>query len=304
VRKVILIILVLLSKLVMASLPGPAYPHDIYSQNEHYYFHAVPFENYDWTKLGKTIVYDSKTKKELYRISEYVSPGSFITNNGRTVIDIEHTLINPLKKTDEETIMIFFVDGKKVREFNIANVYNEKLTIQIFERVSYWEEHLFIHNDILYILTFDDQVILLNANDGELIAVKDKEIIQAQFDFNKLPQLRSIEYTEVKYPDIYGFPDLIDGNELKTVLMNHLNMKAVEEGEQYVFYVWMSVIIDRKGSAKVYYLNANKKGSEEELTSLKDQIEKWFKNAKFKTNLLPPDCDEWVFKDFLYLVEK
>lgn len=303
-RKVLLVILILLSKLVMASLPGPAYPHDLYSQNEHYYFHAVPFENYDWTKLGKTIVYDSKTKKEMYRISEYVSPGSFITNNGRTVIDIEYTLINPLKKTDEETIMTFFIDGKKLKEFNIANVYKEKLTIQIFERVSYWEENLFIYNDTLYIFTLDDQAILLNAKDGELIAVKDKEIIQAQFDLENLPRLKSKEYTDVKYPDVYGFPDLKNGSKLKTVLTNHLNMKAVEEGEQYMFYAWMSIVIDRKGSAKIYYLNANKKASEEELTPLKDKIEQWFKNAKFKTNLIPPECDEWVFKDFLYLVEK
>lgn len=303
-RSILLLVFVfLVSGKADATLPPIAYRHDLFSQNERVYFHAVPFEINGWTSLGKTIVYDAKTKKEIYRIKNFVSPGAFITNNGRTIIDVEYELINPLKKMDEETILTFFIDGKKRREYTIANICKERLTVRIFERRSHWADDIFINNDTLYILTLYDQAILLNANNGDLISIKNREELEPAFDLAHPFRLKEKSYPNAPELYEYGLPDLQNGKKFRNELTQYLKMSPIEEYEHSRFYLSLFILIDKQGTAKIYLLDASKKGEDKEYPDLKAKVERWFKNKKFKKNALPPECDQWVFKDYFYLVE-
>lgn len=302
--KVLLILSFLIISFVriLASVPGPAYPLDIWSQNGSFYLHAVPYENYDVTRLGKTKIFNSKTKKLLYTIDQYISTGSFITNSGRTVIDVEYMLFDRTDSIAYEPIMTFFLDGKKIKTQNITNVYSESFTLIRYENWSVWNKGIFIFNDTLYILTFDEQAVVLNAKNGDFITVKNVEELANKFNLKKTPSLRQKQYRNIQYPPYYMLPPFNNGKNSHDALVNHLNAREVDS-DSCKWAVYVGILLDRRGKAEVLDVSSSRKEGEPEDSVLNSAIKTWLEEKTFRINLIPGEADKWVFRDYFYLNE-
>jgi hypothetical protein len=59
--------------------------------------------------------------------------------------------------------------------------------------------------------------------------------------------------------------------------------------------------IDRKGNCDIFVLSASVNKSEEDDPQWKKQVADWVTKQKYKTNLIPVNCDKWVFQEYFYL---
>ena len=59
--------------------------------------------------------------------------------------------------------------------------------------------------------------------------------------------------------------------------------------------------IDRKGNCEIFLLAASVDKNEADDPNWKKKVESWVTKQKYKTNLIPVNCDKWVFKDYFYL---
>jgi hypothetical protein len=158
---------------------------------------------------------------------------------------------------------------------------------------------MFINNDTLFILTFDNRAILIDANKAEIIGRKDKSFVTRRFDMNKLPQLKSIVYDKIKYPGFYQFPDLTDGSKFRQALTKALNKIEVKDYESCKYYISVYGTIDRNGNCNLFMLETSVNGVKNKQWDM--QISSWVTKQKYKTNLIPINCDKWVFQEYFYL---
>lgn len=114
---------------------------------------------------------------------------------------------------------------------------------------------MFINNDTLFVLTLDGKVVLIDANKAEVIGSKEKSFVINRFDPKKLPRLKTILYDQIKYPDIYQFPDFVDGSKFKQALTKGLNKKEVQDYDKSRYYIMVYGAIDREGNCEIFMLN-------------------------------------------------
>ncbi|MCH5599549.1 hypothetical protein [Niabella ginsengisoli] len=208
---------------VKADLPGTAYQYDQYSQKGNVYFRSIPFYWLDLTDFGKTIVYDTKTNNALYKVEKYMPVGSFISNNGKTIISIIDWIGQ--SEPEKEDVLNVFLDGRKIKTYTIGSFMKEKLTITYTTSHSYWYKNIFMNDDTLFIQTLDEQVILLDGNSGSILKISDEELITQRFDMEKLPLAKRIVYDSIKYPDRNTIPNLKNGNSFTKSLLRHLKKR-------------------------------------------------------------------------------
>ena len=151
----------------------------------------------------------------------------------------------------------------------------------------------------LFVLTLDNKAVLIDANKAEIIGKKDGAFITKRFDLKKLPHLKSIVYDEIKYPNTYQFPDLIDGANFKQALTAGLNKKEVKDYDSCRYYIMVYGTIDRKGNCEIFMLRTSV--DREENKEWDKQVADWVTKQKYKTNLIPVNCDKWVFQEYFYL---
>jgi hypothetical protein len=294
------IILILTTLAAKADLPGPAYQYDLYSQNKSFYYKSIPFYNYDQTNFGKTIVYDAKTKKKLYQIDNYLPRQAFLSNNGKSLITTRYWMWGHDNFDDQELIE-FYVNGKKSKKYFVKDLISDRSKLQFTSSHTLWYDDMFIYNDTLFVLTLDNKAILIDANKAEIIGRKDKSFVTKRFDLKKLPQLKSVVYDKIKYPEGYQFPDLITGRKFRTELIKDLNKTEVKDYDSCKFYIMIYGAIDRKGNCDIFVLSASVNKSEEDDPQWKKQVADWVTKQKYKTNLIPVNCDKWVFQEYFYL---
>lgn len=295
-----IIIFILATFVAKADLPGPAYQYDLYSQNNNFFYKSIPFYNYDQTDFGKTIVYDAKTKKKLYQIDNYLPQDAFINNNGRSLITTRYWMWGH-DNFEDQALIEFYTNGKKSKKYFVKDLIVDRSKLQFTSSHTLWYDRMFINNDTLFVLTLDDRVVLIDANKAEIIGRQEKSLVTKRFDVKKLPRLKSIIYDKIKYPEGYQFPDLINGKKFRTELMKGLNKTEVRDYDSCKFYIMVYGTIDRKGNCEIFLLSASINKNEQDDPKWKKQVSDWVTKQKYKTSLIPINCDKWVFQEFFYL---
>jgi hypothetical protein len=297
---------IFLTHVLKADMAGPAYQYDKYSENERYYFKSIPFYNFEDTDFGKTVVYDKATNKMQYKIDNYLSRGSFINNNGQTLITTRYWVWgHDYTKFKDEVVITIFIKGKKVREYKVDDLIKDRTQLTMSSSHTMWFKYIFIHNDIFYVYTLDNQVLLINSYSGEIIAKKKPSELSSQFDFEhyeKLPKLRDTVYTNIKYPKKYEFPKLANNKDFRQALLTGLNKKETKDFDNSNYYINLSAVIDKNGKCEIFSLRGSKSKSEEEDEIWKKKVADWVTKQKYLTNLIPKNCDKWVFEAYFYIL--
>lgn len=281
-----------------ADLPGPAYQYDLFSQNRNFYFKSIPFYNYDQTTFGKTILYDAKSKKKLYQIDNYLPQRAFLSYNGKSLVTTRYWMWGHDNFDDQELIE-FYINGKKSRKYFVKDLILDRSKLQFTSSHTLWYEEMFINNDTLFVLTLDNKVVLIDVNTAEFIGRKDKSFITKRFDVGKLPELKSVVYDKVKYPRGYQFPDLINGSKFKAALIKDFNKTEVENYDSCKYYISIYGAIDRNGNCKIFMLSTTVDRERNEMWE--KRVADWVTRQKYKTNLIPTNCDKWVFQEYFCL---
>ncbi len=299
-QSILLLIIAFLTVAAKTDQPVPAYQYDLYSENQRYFFKSIPFYNYSETDFGKTIIYDGKTKRPLYKIDNYLPSPSFLTNDGNSVITTKYWLWGH-NDFDNQVLIQFYINGQKRNKYYLKDLVEDKSVLRQTSSHSLWFDKMFIHLDTFYVMTLENKTISFNANTGVLIGKINSGLMSKRFSKDNLPELKKVYAENIEYPDKYQFPDLIDNRKFHNSLINGLKKTEVKDYENCKFYISISCVIDRKGNCEIVYLKASINHEDKDNAIWKRQVQDWVLSQKYKTNLIPENCDKWVFEEFFYL---
>ena len=297
-RAIIFILTIFCSLTVKADLPGPAYQYDRYSEDEKFYFKSIPFYNYDLTNFGKTIVYDSKSKKELYKIDNYLPTEAFISNTGKTLVTTTYWMWGHSDFEKQELIEIF-INGKSSITYFIDDLVTDKSKLQQTSSHTLWYKTMNVTNDTLYINTLEDKIVCIELLTGKIINRHKKADFKKWDSITKIPEPQTKYYRDIKYPEGYLFPDLITGNKFRESLIKGLNRTEVKEYSDCKYYIMVYGTIDKKGNCEIFMIRTSVDNKEDK--NWEQQVSEWVTKQKYKTNLIPENCDKWVFQEYFYL---
>lgn len=297
-RILILILTFYFSLTAKADLPGQAYQYDRYSENGMFYFKSIPFYNYDLTNFGKTVVYSSKDNKELYSINHYLPTESFISNNGKSLVTTTYWMWGHTNFEDQILINIF-LNGQDSIHYRIDDLVSDKSILQNTSSHTLWFHKMFVVNDTLHVLTLEEKVVRISLVTGGIIDKLNKTDCLICKNIDELIEPKTIYYTDIKYPKGYIFPDLIDGKGFRESLIVGLNKTEVKQYTDYKYYIMIYGTIDRIGNCEVFFLRANLDEIENE--EWQKEVSTWVISQKYKTDLIPKNCDKWVFQEYFYL---
>ncbi|MBN9297713.1 MAG: hypothetical protein J0I41_11905 [Filimonas sp.] len=298
-----LIFLILILKILFAKadLPGSAYQYTLYSQNGKFYYKSIPFYNYDQTNFGKTMVYDAKTKKKLYQIDNYLARRAFISNNGKSLVTTTYWMWGH-DNYENQPLIEFYINGKKGKSYFVDDLSMNKTKLIKTSSHTLWYDQMFINNDTLFILTLDNKAILIDVNKAEIVGKMDEAFILNRFNKKKLPELKSTVQYDIKYPDRYQFPDLANGKDFRSALKDGLNKKETATYDSSKYYIMVYGTVDKQGKCELFTLSTSVDGKDNEAWS--KEVAGWITKQRYKINLIPVNCDKWVFEEYFYLIDK
>lgn len=297
-RILILILTFYFSLTAKADLPGPAYQYYRYSENGTFYFKSIPFYNYDLTNFGKTVVYSSKDNKELYSIDHYLPTEAFISNNGKSLVTTTYWMWGHTNFEDQILINIF-LNGQDSIHYRIDDLVSDKSILQNTSSHTLWYDKMFVVNDTLHVFTLEEKVVRISLVTGGIIDKLNKTDCLICKNIDELIEPKTIYYTDINYPKGYIFPDLIDGKGFRESLILGLNKTEVKQYTDCKYYIMIYGTIDRTGNCEVFFLRANVDEIENE--EWKKEVSTWVISQKYKTDLIPENCDKWVFQEYFYL---
>lgn len=298
IRILIFIFTLFYSLTVKADLPGVAYQYDRYSADGKYYFKSIPFYNYDQTNFGKTIVYDSKTEKEIYRIDNYLPMEAFISNTGKTLITTTYWMWGH-SDFEKQNLVEIFIDGKSSMKYLIDDFISDKSKLQKTSSHTLWYNKMFIRNDTLCIITLEDKVVCIELTTGKIIDKIKRIDCKNCNDFDKISEPKTIYYQDIKYPEGYVFPNLVIGKPFRKSLIAGLGKTEVKEYTDCKYYIMVYGTIDKAGNCEIFMLRTSVNEIEDK--EWEKQVGNWVTKQKYKTNLIPKNCDKWVFQEYFYL---
>jgi len=281
---------------VKADMWRPAYQYDQYSENGNYYFKSIPFFNRNSTDFGKTYVYKTNSNKKIYEIENYLPSKSYIGNNGKSLFTVNYWMVTEAILETQTLIKIYLNNGK-TREYFLNDLIQDKSKLKESTSHTIWYKKVFSEKNKLNIITLDGNIIKINLNNGKIKSIKkcnDCSSIQIE------EQPKSIVYTDIKYPEGDIFPDLVNGRTFREAFINDLNKKEVEKYSDCKYYVLIYGAIDKSGNCEIFSLRSFLNNVENE--EWKSQVENWVISQKYKTDLIPVNCDKWVFEEYFYLI--
>ena len=281
-----------------ADLPGPAYQYDRYSENGKYYFKSIPFYNYDLTNFGKTIIYDSKSNKELYTVDNYLPSESFISNNSKSLVTTTYWMWGHSDYEDQILIKIY-LNGKDTAEYRIDDLVSDKSKLQNTSSHTLWYNKMFVKEDILYVLTLENIVVKIDIVSGAILEKQKLTECKLCSNLDNIPEPKTEYYRDIKYPKHYEFPDLTNGKSFRESLIEGLQKTEVEDYADCEYYIMVYGTIDKKGNCEIFMLrtSVNEKDDKE----WEKKVGNWVKDQKYQTDLIPKNCDKWVFQEYFYL---
>ncbi len=287
-----------LCSFVKADSYGSAYQYDKYSENGEFYFKSIPYYRFGATNFGKTIVFDSKTNEELYSIDNYLPSSSFISNNGNSLVTVEYWMWGHDNYEDQVLITIYNKEDS-AKHYRIDDLVTNKTILTHTVSHTLWYEKMFIKNDTLNILTEEGRVVRLDIKTGKIKSVANKNDFNFSDKIKNYNLPKEVIYNKIKYPKNYIFPDLKNGKNFKKFLITRLNKTEVEEYADCKYYILVYGTIDKDGKCEIFMLKAEVDGKENQ--EWKTQVSDWVTTQKYKTNLIPKNCDKWVFQEYFYL---
>lgn len=287
-----------ISLVAKADMPGPAFQYDLYSQNGKFYFKSIPFHNLDETNFGKSIVYDARSQRKLYQVNNYLPKESFISNNGQSLITTRYWMWGH-DDFDDQPLVTIFRGNKQVLHFFVGDIIKDRSKLRFTSSHTLWYENMYIHNDTLFLITLDHHAVLIEVNQAKILGRMNKSFLYQRFGAKLPTPPRRIVYSKIKYLPFYSFPNLVNGAEFKQALKAALNKQEVESYEDCRYYISVSGIIDRKGNCEIFMLSASVDGAEN--PDWTRQVRDWITRQKYKTELIPVNCDKWVFEEYFYL---
>lgn len=298
--KQILIILFALffSLTVKADMPGPAYQYDRYSEDEKFYFKSIPFYNYDLTNFGKTLIIDALSKKELYKIDNYLPSESFISNDGKSLVTTTYWMSGH-SDLEEQDLITIYTNGKNPIKYYLNDLISKKSMLQQTTSHTLWYNKMFVTNDTLNILSLEDKIVRISLTTGKIIDKIEKENCFECGNLDELVEPKTTYYRNIKYPKGYIFPDLVNKKDFHSSLISGLKRTEVEEYSDAVYSIFIYGTIDRNGNCEIFMLNTSV--NEKENKEWEKQVSEWVLKQKYKTDLIPENCDKWVFQEYFYL---
>jgi len=283
---------------VIADLPGPAYQYVRYSENGKYFFKSIPFYNYDLTDFGKTVIYNAKTKKKLYTIENYLPTEAFISNTGKTLITTTYWMWDH-SEFEKQTLVKIYIKNRDTIQYYIDDLISDKSKLQQTVSHTLWYQKMFVISDTLNILTIDNNVVRIEMITGKIVETIQEKDCSNCTKLDKLEDPKTKYYRKIKYPEGYVFPDLKSGQSFRESLIKGLHKTEVEEYSECKYYIMVYGAIDKSGSCEIFMLRANV--DEKENDKWRKQVSDWVTEQKYKTNLIPKNCDKWVFQEYFYL---
>lgn len=327
---VILILIFTIGPVLGQSFSSESSIRTIKSQNEKFFLKTIPFDNIDETSFGKTIVFDSDSNivYEINRHFEYEKNRNevFLSNDGQIIayvlnrefdwegaqnynveifkngISVKQMHLNDLIKCNstEESCYLFYkeaIDSIYWNEIGHLQI-NYKIDATDFEK-QLTEKSTFLNNDTLYIFTKTSELISLDLNTLNFTSIPLSEVNPEKFK-NIKP---SLTYKSIfKSPFSYQLPILENGIGFEIGLAKSLNMKIFNESlegasEYKKYFVSVEILLDKYGKAVLTKINKN-------LELPKEKIEQFITSQKFVTNIIPSECDKWIFKGSIELMHK
>jgi hypothetical protein len=283
---------------VKADSPGTAYQYKIYSENGKYYFKSIPFCSYDLTNFGKTIVYEGKSNKELYKIDNYLPTESFISNTSKTLVTTTYWMYRH-SDLEKQKLIEIFLNGKSSVQYFINDLVSDKSKLQQTVSHMLWYSKLFIKNDTLLILTLENKVVRIELITGKIIDKINLVDCNICIGLDKIPKPKIKYYQNIKYPEYYIFPDLVNGKPFRQSLIAGLGKTEVKDYADCEYYILVYGTIDKVGNCEIFMLRTSVNNQEDKYW--KSQVSEWVTKQKYKTNLIPKNCDKWVFQECFYL---
>jgi len=197
-------------------------------------------------------------------------------------------------------IIEFYNRGDSLKSYYLKDIITD--FNELFYSVSHtmWYNDIFIDADTLYMITTEGKVVIISMTTGEITETLHYEAFKNQYDLENKPEIKSKVYRDIKYPQGYIFPDLVDGRKFKIALNNDLEKTEVEEYSDCDYYIQVITNIDNEGNATVVHLSAIVDGKDDK--EWYETVKTWIEKQQYKTNLHP--FEEWTYKEYFYLKQK
>lgn len=297
-RILLLILIICCSLVAKADLPGPAYQYDRYSENGKFYFKSIPYYNYDLTSFGKTIIYYSEGNEELYTLDNYLPSEAFISNDSRSLVTTTYWMWGHSDYEDQILIKIY-LDRKDSIQYRIDDLVSDKSKLQNTSSHTLWYKQMFVKGDTLFVMTLENKVVKIDMQSGEIIEKINVTDCKICSDSDNIPAPKTKYYSDIKYPDGYIFPDLENGKQFRQSLIEGLNKDEVEDYAECEYYILVYGTIDKKGECVIFMIQTSVNG--EENSQWNTMVSDWIIAQKYQTDLIPENCDKWVFEEYFYL---
>ena len=294
-----------------------------YSQNGKYCAKSIPFGS---VVTGKTIIYNTSTKKILYTIPRHFANMRvnhiILSNDGRTLayfsfFDINSNIVDSLKLltiyqkgmlsqayTHKDIIGNKTSNRKQLVYFN-KDIYKEKdyengiflVKDSVSEQDYFLKDFaLFPSGDTIYITDINKIVHKLYLGDGKFY--KPESFEDAFCRLKKMGNKNKAESVEVPFGSIPQtkdrFPLLINGDTVSNIIANELKMKAVytnDTSKNISYGIEINAWISRSGKIQIEKLVIDKKLPYE-------KIKMFFENSKFNMDFLPVEVEKYPYNYF------
>jgi len=296
--RIFTIILTLCFSLALkADLPGTAYQYDRYSENGKYYFKSIPFNNHADTKFGKTIVYDS-ANRELYKIDNYLPTQSFISNQGSSLAAVTYWMWGHAK-FEQQILVDILINQKERVQYSFDDLISDESKLKHTSSHTLWYSKILVTNDTLFILTLDENLIRIELATGRIVDKSPYSACNNCEFINNIHRPKTIYYTDIKYPEWNIFPDLVEGRGFRESFIQWSNKIEIPEYKKTASCITLYFSIDKLGNSEIEFLEAKIQGKKNEVWE--KEISDWIISQNYSTDLLPINCDKWIFQGYFYL---
>lgn len=303
--------------------------YTVYSQNDKFILQTIPFDNYEETPTGKTIVFNSDSTM-LYEIPRHFEVSSnrkeiFLSNDGKTiayVINCEFEWDSVQYKNVE-----IFKNGVLTKQYQLTDLincdsdngkcclfYREAIDTITWEggrrKIHYKEDATdfekgltekatFLNNDTLYIFARTGKLIKIDLNTVELNISSYTNVNEEWFS-----QIKPFEVKFKKYNlPSNSFPNLSNGKSFENMLAKYLDMAVFPEykktSNKYKrYFSSIEILVDTKGNATLDRMSCSR------CEIPKNKVKSFLESHKFEANLIPEEIEMWKFCGNLMFMNK
>ncbi len=315
---------------IAQSISSDVYVRKVFSQNENFYLHTIPFDNLEPSLRGKTLVYKVGTDEPIYVLDRGFDSNEnelILSNNGEIIVaihgffayeDIEGLKSvsvykngnlykgftkNQLTGCDEEkerckiTYTDYSIlDRQKTgwKDGKYKRVFKKIATEQ---DIFLFEYEVFNHDDKLYITDSNKKTHLFDLKEGIYLGFESFEKIYPRL--KEIARHNKVETERYNAPYYFNFPNLQNGKDTKKALAAFLGMKVVDSDDEqyksYRFKVFGTVF--QNGSIEIDKIESDN-------DSLKTKIKEFFDTNKFDTKAMPKVFEQFYIDGNYYEFRK